>query len=58
MHPMLSGLPEWNASQPSRGLGDTLAKTLAAVGIRKRPGCGCGKRQAALNRLFPYRKRV
>lgn len=38
-----------------RGLGDTLASILHAVGIRKRRGCGCGRRQALLNRLFPYR---
>lgn len=49
--------PDWDISQPSRGLGDTIEKTLSAVGIRKRPGCGCGKRQAALNRIFPYRKK-
>jgi len=39
-----------------RGLGDVVARTLSAVGIRKKRGCGCGKRQAALNRLVPFRK--
>ena len=38
-----------------RGLGDTVALGLHAIGIRKRKGCGCGKRQAWLNRTFPYR---
>ena len=37
-----------------RGLGDTIAIGLAAIGVRKRKGCGCGKRQAWLNRLVPY----
>ena len=36
----------------SRGLGDTIAKMTHGLGIKK---CGnCAKRQAALNRLFPY----
>ena len=37
-----------------RGLGDLLASGLAAVGIKKQPGCGCEARQEALNRLFPF----
>lgn len=37
----------------SRGLGDTVAKITSAVGIK--PCGGCKKRQAALNRLVPYR---
>lgn len=36
----------------SRGLGDTVAKITRAVGIK--PCGGCKKRQAALNKLFPY----
>ena len=39
----------------SRGLGDTIAKLTKRLGIKRKPGCGCGKRQAALNRLVPYR---
>lgn len=36
----------------SRGIGDTIAKATAAIGIKK---CGgCGKRQKALNKLLPY----
>lgn len=31
------------------GLGDYVAKGLAALGIKKKRGCGCAKRQAALN---------
>lgn len=38
-----------------RGLGDTVAKLAAAVGIKKRKGCNCEERQAKLNRLVPYR---
>ena len=41
----------------SGGLGDTIAKVLAKAGVRKREGCGCEKRQEALNRLVPYKKR-
>ena len=32
-------------------LGDWLAWLLAAIGIRKKRGCGCGKRQDNLNRV-------
>ena len=47
----------------SKGLGDTVAKFTEATGIKKvvdtvakatGKDCGCGKRQKALNRLFPY----
>ena len=36
------------------GLGDTIAKATKAVGIK--PCGGCKKRQAALNKLVPYKK--
>lgn len=53
------GSPEshWNLSQPSRGLGDTVAKVIHATGLDKLApkGCGCKKRQAALNAAVPYR---
>ena len=39
----------------SRGLGDTVARITKALGIR--PCGGCRKRQAWLNRVFPYRRR-
>ncbi len=39
-----------------RGLGDTVARFLNWIGIKKRPGCGCERRQEWLNRLFPYRR--
>lgn len=38
--------------QRSRGLGDTIAKMTAAVGIK--PCGGCKKRQKILNKLVPY----
>lgn len=38
-----------------RGLGDILAAIFARIGIRKRPGCGCARRQATLNRWFAFR---
>lgn len=39
---------------PSTGLGDTIAKLTKSVGIK--PCGGCKKRQAALNKLVPYKK--
>jgi len=40
--------------KPIRGAGDLIAAGLAAVGIEKKDGCGCGSRQAKLNRLIPF----
>lgn len=48
--------PALQDARPSRGLGDTVAKALHAVGIEQRPGCGCAERQAALNEMWPYGK--
>ena len=39
-----------------RGLGDLVAAGLQRLGVEKRAGCGCGGRQAALNRLVPFGK--
>ena len=49
----------------SKGLGDTIAKITHALGIDKvaetvahalgQEDCGCGKRQEALNQMFPYK---
>lgn len=33
-----------------RGLGDIIAEWIKWLGIKKKPGCGCDKRQQALNR--------
>ena len=53
----------WDVTQPSRGLGDTIAKLTHATGIDKvvkkiskatRKPCGCQQRQAKLNRWWPY----
>ena len=48
-----------NNAQPKeekiRGLGDVLAKFFAAIGIKKRKGCGCQKRQNLLNKIFPFK---
>jgi len=44
--------------EQSRGLGDTVATVLSAVGVKKRKGCGCSKRQAWLNRVVPYKKKT
>jgi len=40
----------------SRGVGDTIEKVINAIGIPKPKGCGCDKRKAKLNKLFPYKK--
>jgi hypothetical protein len=42
--------------QSSRGLGDSVAKVFKKLGIDKKPGCGCEKRQEMLNKLVPYKK--
>lgn len=41
-------------AQGLRGVGDLVAAALSAIGIKKQPGCGCQRRQDALNRLFPF----
>ena len=38
---------------PGPGLGDVVAGATKAVGIRQKPGCGCARRQQALNRATP-----
>ena len=38
----------------SRGLGDTIARATAAVGVK--PCGGCEKRRQTLNRLVPYKR--
>jgi hypothetical protein len=38
-------------TQETHGLGDKVAAAAKALGIRQKPGCGCGDRQKALNRL-------
>lgn len=42
-----------DGEQESRGLGDTIAKITTAIGIK--PCGGCKDRQAALNKLVPYK---
>jgi galactose-1-phosphate uridylyltransferase len=37
-----------------RGFGDTLARWFKKIGVIKKDDCGCDKRQAFLNRIFPY----
>ena len=54
-----------NYRQPSRGLGDTIAKFTHATGIHSlaqigakamgKKDCGCKKRQQALNKAFHYK---
>ena len=45
--------PPSDLVQKPRGLGDTIKKITNKMGIKQ---CGgCKKRQAALNKLFPYK---
>ena len=45
----------WGYKQPSRGLGDTVAKIIKRVTRgRVKPCGGCRKRQQRLNELVPY----
>ena len=48
----------WDVTQPSRGLGDTVAKLTAAVGIQRIIGecAGCLGRQEKMNKVLPYDK--
>jgi hypothetical protein len=44
----------------SQGLGDTVAKiiSISSLGmIKPTKDCGCAKRKAALNNLFPYKNK-
>lgn len=47
--------PKAVAPARMRGLGDLVARATSAVGIR--PCGGCRKRQEALNRAVPFRKK-
>lgn len=38
--------------EPSKGLGDTIAKATKAIGLK--PCNACKKRQEKLNKIFPY----
>ena len=55
-----------NVRQRSRGFGDTVDKITEATGVKKMVNkiakatgkdCGCGKRKATLNRVFPYKNK-
>lgn len=53
----LSAAPDdWNVSQPSRGLGDVVAKVTTRVGIK--PCRGCKGRQKWLNTAVPFDKKT
>ena len=53
-------------NETPKGLGDSIAKFTHATGIHNlaqmgakamgKKDCGCGKRQAELNKMFPYKK--
>lgn len=40
------------------GFGDWLARVFGWIGFKQTKGCGCGKRQATLNRWIPFDHRV
>ena len=43
------------AESGPRGLGDVIESVANAVGIKKRAGCNCRKRQKTLNQKLPIR---
>ena len=57
-------MENFNPKEPSKGLGDTIAKFTNAIGIDKlaevlaavvgEEDCGCNKRRRTLNEIFPY----
>lgn len=49
--------PPEEEDEKIRGLGDLVARGLEKIGIRKKPGCGCHKRQKALNKMVPFSRR-
>ena len=61
-------MENFDPSQPSKGLGDTIAKVTHFFGIDKvadavaklagAEGCGCRERKDMLNELFPYDSKV
>jgi hypothetical protein len=46
----------WSPDQPSRGVGDTVARITSAFGIK--PCGGCKARQKSLNEKFPYKAKI
>lgn len=38
-----------------KGFGDVLAFIFKKLGIKKKKGCGCDKRQEAINKFFPFK---
>ena len=61
-------MENFDPSQKSKGLGDTIAKVTHFFGIDKvadavaklagAEGCGCAERKEMLNELFPYDSKV
>tara|TARA_Y100000034_G_scaffold104571_1_gene131199 strand:- start:148 stop:318 length:171 start_codon:yes stop_codon:yes gene_type:complete len=51
------GMNRRKPTRRPRGFGDTVAKTINRyTNIKPKAGCGCKKRQEALNKMFPYRR--
>ena len=36
------------------GMGDLVSKAASTMRIKKKPGCGCSKRQRKLNKMIPF----
>lgn len=58
--PAERGAKPWGFQPPSKGLGDTVKKvidkvSMALTGKAPKPCGGCAGRQAALNKLLPYK---
>ena len=63
-----NNMENFDPSQKSKGLGDTIAKVTHFFGIDKvadavaklagAEGCGCAERKEMLNELFPYDSKV
>lgn len=49
-HPVWESPP---AKKQLRGMGDVIEICLSKIGVKKRRGCGCSRRQRLLNKLLP-----
>lgn len=49
-------MSEAEKETPPAGLGDKVAAITEALGIEKKPDCGCDKRQRALNKVRTNQK--
>ncbi len=51
------GMNRRKPTRRPRGFGDTVANTINRyTNIKPKKGCGCKKKQEALNKIFPYKR--